>query len=632
MRSAITAERLCLALLFALFVGFTWRGLTMFYTGDDLMNTYFAWQIAPWKILKSELLLWMPIYRPLGAIVYRAFYGAFGFHPEPLYAFCWLLLCINVFAAWQFFRTVADSGREALIALAVTLVHGNFRDLYLSSGTVYDRLCFLFTALAVTVYVRARRKGPAISAQATALVCLFSILAMDSKESGVTVIAILAVWECIFVLPRVCRESRLGQWLKSVAPLYGLLLLLALIFVFGRVKRTPEIAIDNYQPHFSAALWLTRVSYYFGILAYGHISFQPFTAAVLLAILLLAALALRNRTMLFGWLFFVIAITPVALISIRLGYVLYVPMLGLGLYLAAAIAAIARRLARSVHAAPGAFEFAAFGLCLAAVLWFHIDNWPADFAKQNSPELRLTEQFRREYPDLPRGSHLLFDSDDFPPDSFDLLTNLRLLYADRSLVANRTHAPSDQQPDWRQSPHFDHVFALEQGRYVEMDPGDVRESLRLHTLRDFTVGRHVDFSHRDHGAYVVSGIKDYEGADAGRWTAPHAVLKFELYPADAALALKFWVPDFVAAPPLKTLSITINGAKIGSMPLTKDGTNDVRFPVPAADMTALDAQKPHNFTLVTLDIDRPYTKNGEQFGVILMEAGFDYSDPRVHKH
>jgi hypothetical protein len=601
-------ERLCLALLFAIFVWFTWRGLTMFYTGDDLMNTYAAWQLRPLKIVEAEFFLWMPSYRPLGALIYRAFYWAFGFHPEPLYVFCWLLLCFNVFAAFRFFKAVMNSGQDALIALAITLIHGNLRDLYLSSGTLYDRLWFLFTVLAVTLYVRARRDGTRMATGTAALVCLLSVLAMDSKESGVTLIAILAAWEFIFILPGVYRSNRIRQWLRSIAPLYSVLLVLSLVFVFGRVRHSTEIAIDTYRPHFSASVWLSRVSWYFGILAYGHVSFQPLSTGILLGLLLLAALALRNRAMLFGWLFFVITITPVALISIRLGYVLYVPALGLGLYFGALIGAAMRALARRTRWRSDVCEAAAFGVCLLVLLWFHVRNWPANFNQRTSPELRLTEQFRREYPKLPKGSRLLFDSDDFPPDSFDLLTNLRLLYGDRTLIVNRTHAMPDQQPDWSASPQYDHVFALEPGRYVELDPSNVPESIRLHILRDYGVGRHLDFGHRDHGAYVVSGVKDFEGDDAGRWTSPHAVLKFDLYPADSTFSLKFWVPDVVAAPPLRTLSIRVNGAPIGSLALNKVG-----------------------YTLVNLDVDKPYTQDGEQFGVVLLQCGFEY-DAHGRRH
>src|SRR4051794_40092364 len=145
-------ERLGLGLLLTIFTWFTWRGLIMFYSGDDMMNMYGAWSLNPWRLAKAQILFWMPIYRPLGGGIYRVFYSVFGFHPEPLYIFCWLMLAANIVLAYRFFRVLAGTATQALIALSLTLVHGSFQDLYLSAGTIYDRLCFLFTVLGLATY------------------------------------------------------------------------------------------------------------------------------------------------------------------------------------------------------------------------------------------------------------------------------------------------------------------------------------------------------------------------------------------------------------------------------------------------------------------------------------------------
>src|SRR5579875_364982 len=112
------------AVLALLFVWFTWRGLIMFFSGDDMMNMYGAWNMNPWRLAKAQLMIWIPLYRPLGAAVYRIFYALFGFHPLPLYVFCWLLLCVNAVLAYRFFRALAGTAMLALIALSLTLVHG----------------------------------------------------------------------------------------------------------------------------------------------------------------------------------------------------------------------------------------------------------------------------------------------------------------------------------------------------------------------------------------------------------------------------------------------------------------------------------------------------------------------------
>jgi hypothetical protein len=220
-----------------------------------MMNMYEAWTTPALKIWKAQIMPWMPLYRPLGTAIYRVFCRTFGFHPLPLYIFCWLLLIGNVFAAWRFFRVLAPSVFVALLALSLTLVHGNFQDLYLSAGTIYDRLCFLFTVLAVIIYARTRSVG---------LVSLICLMAMNSKESGAVVPAILFAYECIYR-----RQKNVREWLRSIAPLYCVLGVIATAFYFGRIRGTRDLATNAaYQPHSSFGFWLTNVTGYLSELTY----------------------------------------------------------------------------------------------------------------------------------------------------------------------------------------------------------------------------------------------------------------------------------------------------------------------------------------------------------------------------
>ncbi len=602
-------ERLLLGMLLLIFTCFTWRLVTMFYTGDDLMNTSFLWGVNPWTIGKAQFMVWIPMYRPLGGAIYQMFYAVFGFHPAPLYVFCWLLLAANVIFAYRFFKTIAGNAAEALLALSLTLVHGALRELYVSAGTMYDSLCFLFTTLGMVAYIRMRRDRTRIPLSGALLVFLLCLLAMDSKESGVALPVLLAVYECIFILPEVWQKR--VAWLRDIAPLYGALAALSLAFVFLRVDRTPELTANTaYHTHPTLGSALTRIAEYFGMLTYGHLVFSAATAGALLAATALVALLARNRIMIFGWIFFVISIAPVSLIISRPGYVLYVPDLGLGLYLAAAIAGLVRPIPRA--------EFAAFAVVTIAMVWFHVRNWPQPIDPHNA-EYRLTEQFRREYPTLPRGTRLLFVKDDFPKDGFDILFNLRLLYHDRTLVAHRLQAPPDQQPDPKHLNDHDHVFSVDSGRYFELDNRNVAESIRLKILRDFAVGRQMVIARRDYPAYIISGVNDGDPKDSGRWTQPHATLKFDVYPAPAIFSTKFWAPDFMTKSGVRTLDVLVNGNQIGSLRLSKDGLNEVSFPV------AADAISPTGYTMVELNVDNPWKEpSGEQLGVILMEAGFQY--------
>ncbi len=584
----------------------------MFYSGDDMMNMYEVWILNPWRLGKSLLFIWMPAYRPLGGVIYRVFYAIFGFHNLPLYVFCWLLLAANTLLSYPFFRSAGAAPVQALFAVALTLVHGSFQDLYLSAGTIYDRLWFLFTVLGLIVYARVRGDGSrAPDLRSAALVCLLCIFSMDSKESGIALPVTLACYEALFILPGVWRADRVRAWLRAILPLYVTLAVISLAFVFGRVHRTPELTGNGaYQPHASAAIWLSHMAEYFTMLAYGHVHVTAISAGVLLLAMLLVAVFLRNPAMIFGWLFFVIALTPVALISSRPGYVLYVPDLGLGLYFAVALGLLLRRVPR--------FGIAVFATIAAALMLFHIRNWPGPFPPEASPEKRLTEQFRRELPTLPVSSKLLFVNDDFPVPAYDLTFNLRLMYHDQSIRADRMGGPPDQRPNPAHPVHYDHVFAQENGRYLELDNRNFAEAVRLRILRDYAVARELDFTRRDHSAYIVSGLKDGDAGE-GRWTMPRAVLKFDLYPAPATFTAKWWVPDFVAKPVVRNMAIVIGGQPAGVVPLTHSGMNEISFPVSAAQISL------NGFTLVELNVDKPYRNaEGEEFGVVLMRAGFAY--------
>ena len=591
----------------------------MFFSGDDVMNMTYAWNLDPVRLFGAVPLFWTPVYRPLGSGIYRIFYAVFGFHPEPLYVFSWLLLSLNVFLGCRLFRVLSGSLWTALAALSITLVHGTFQDLYLSAGTIFDRLCFLFTALGLALYAEWRGDGRPLSRRQSVWIAVICLLALDSKESGVVLIALLGCYELVFVIPDSVRNGGAGHRLRGILPLFAGLGALALAFVFLRVNRTPELMMTPaYQAKASLTLWLTRLAEYFGMLAYrgapvgtpavgipGVITILTLTAA--------AAGALRNRAMIFGLLFFLLAVTPVALIASRPGYVLYVPELGLGLYLASLAFELARR-----FRIPDSRDGLVFAAVACSALWFHAAHWPPPFDPRILPELRLAEELRRDYPSMPEHSRLLYVSDDFPPLAFDLAFTVRLFYNDKSLVVHRLAGPRDQTPEPGRPLQYDHVFALTGGSYEELDNRDVREAVRLHILRRFTVGREMDFSHRDYPAYLVSGIEDGENPEPSRWTKPKAVLKFDLYPAPAVFTAKFWVPDFVARPE-RSLEVLVNGAPAGVVPLNKVGMNEIRLPVEAAAVSRT------GFTLVQMNVPQPYRDAaGIEYGVVLLRAGFEY--------
>ena len=603
-------ERLTLALFLAVFTWFTWRGMTMPYSGDDMMNMHFATEVAPWRLAKSVLFFWMPVYRPVGAVIYRGFYEVLGFHPTPLNVFCWLLLATNVVLAYRFFRTLLQAATAAFVALGLTLVHPLFQDLYQSAGTIYDRLWFFFTVIGLTLYAQWRTSDQGLTLLRQAALVLLSILSMSSKESGVALPVLMGFYEVIFHFR---RDQPVVPWLRLRGPMFAVLALITLVDI-RRVKRTPEILITPaYLVKPSLGLWLDRVASYFSLLAAHHIEFTAVTAALVLVAMAGLGIAFLNRLMLFGVAIFVVTITPVALISIRPGYVLYVPELGLGLWLGAAFAVATQRMPRfrPAFAAP---------LILAAVVFFS-RHWPQPLDPKQIPEYRLTDQFEREFPTLPKGAKLLFVTDDFPQAAWDIVFNLQLLYHDPTLVVHRlAGAPQQAPPDSNNLEGYEHVFTLWAGQYREFDRTDVARSIREKLFADVTLGRFMSIARKDHSAYIVSGVMDSDSPDPSRWTDPEATFRFDIYPAPAEFHAKFWVPDLVAKTADRQLAILVNGKQVALLPMKQDGMNEIRVPVPAATISR------KGYTQVGMNVQNPWKDaSGKAYGVVILNAGIDYA-------
>lgn len=585
-------------LLAAVFIAFTWRSIGLYFSDDDLMNTWEAWSVKPPLLIESLFLIGKPVVRPLGGAIYVLLYRFFGFHAQPLYLFSWLFLVGNAVLAWRLFREVTGGMVVAFIALSLTLVHSGFSDLYYNAGTIYDRLWFLFTVLGVLTYARWRSRDESPTWRGALLIVLISLAAMDSKESGVTLPALLACYELTCVRRR---------W-REVIPLFAVLAVLCLIFI-ARVDRTESLSGSAYAHHLTLSVWMTRVGAYLGMLLYQ----TPLSALVLALVFLgmaAAALWLRNRAMIFGLLWFIVTITPLAAIDLRNGYVLYVPELGLGLFVAAGLAALLRTEPRLI---------AAFFLLTLGLTKVNASRWTQAPDSSREPRYILTQQFLRDYPyGWPRESHLLFAHDAFARDSYSLFFNLSLLYHDRTIHVDRIDAPADQQPDWRHPPHYARVFTYDDARYIELDERDPEQSVRLNILKGSSLGRQVKFYGPASAGYIVSGVMTGGPQDEGRWITPHAQLKFDLFPAPATLFVRYYIPDVEAVEPGRSLQLSVNGKAVGSAPLSQKNS-EIRFSVPTDQITR------NGYTLVNLDVSPGFkTSDGTELGLVLIDAGFEY--------
>ncbi len=127
-----------------LFLFFNWRGLLVYYTGDDMMNLYGYWSQPLSSLVKANIFFWTPYYRPFGGIVYRSLFAIFGFNPYPLYVVYFAAMLLNLWLAYMVFARIGGSKEIGAIATLLYAFHGKFDYLYYNAGSMYDVFCFLF--------------------------------------------------------------------------------------------------------------------------------------------------------------------------------------------------------------------------------------------------------------------------------------------------------------------------------------------------------------------------------------------------------------------------------------------------------------------------------------------------------
>jgi hypothetical protein len=82
--------------LAAWFLGHAWKGLTVYFQGDDAMNLYQAWVLPTWKILAANLTPFTTVYRPLGTAFYKLGFDLLGWHPLGFRMVAYLLMLANI--------------------------------------------------------------------------------------------------------------------------------------------------------------------------------------------------------------------------------------------------------------------------------------------------------------------------------------------------------------------------------------------------------------------------------------------------------------------------------------------------------------------------------------------------------
>jgi len=432
------------------FFWFAGGGLWARFTGDDLMNLNFHLTPSFPRLVLSNLTYWTTAYRPMGGIVYVVIYRLAGFHSMPFRVVCFALLLANLWLLYRVCLRLAERREVALLATALATYHAWLVNLYYSTGTIYELLCYVFYFAAFDYYLEIRQAGKSLRPRQWACFLALYICALNSKELAVTLPLCVLCYEWIW--------HRLKGGVRGVA----ISALVTLPFVIGKLSG-PESLIVNplYRPAISGARYLHTFHLYLNVLFYQDHFFRDANTILLVAAMLAVAIWRRSRPLLFAWFFVLFSVLPFIFVPHYSGFFLYLPMAGWALYAATILEMLRERFAKAI---PPMVLFLAVALALAPLHARASRKSMQVFATADMPTTETIAQLGELRPSVPRGAHLFFESDPFPPKTFSLVFLVRLVYDDLTIEVAR--AKDGDAIDGRR---FDAVFQWVDGKLVKVD-------------------------------------------------------------------------------------------------------------------------------------------------------------------
>jgi hypothetical protein len=362
----------------------------------------------------------------------------------------------------------------AFLALLLAVYHAWFIDLYYSTGTVYDLLCYSFYLGAFNLYLGVRSQGLALASRHLGILIALYVCALNAKEMAVTLPVMLAAYEIIYHWRALGKSGWRWPWREGRGVL--VMGLLTVPYVIGKLTAAGNLAENPaYRLTISPGHYLHAFHLYLNPLLYQQHVFRDANTIQLLLAMLGIALWRRSRPLLFAWCFLLVSLLPVAFIAHYSAFFLYLPMAGWSLY-AAMLLVMARRLLVSLLVRLGRLQVRRFQtvsvvalpLVLALFLAPHhrreSANTLRNFENFQPPSRRVAGELIALRPSLPRGARVLFMDHPVAGHEYFLTFLTRLLYRDMSITVEE--APIGYDPPTGDG-HYDVVFSFQQGRLVD---------------------------------------------------------------------------------------------------------------------------------------------------------------------
>jgi hypothetical protein len=618
------------------FLFFTWRGLLVYFTGDDLMNLYGYLDKPVSALVRGNFFFWTPYYRPFGGIVYRSLYGIFGLNPYPIYVVFFAALLVNLLLAYLVLSRIGGSREIGAIAVLLFSYHGKFDYLYYNAGSMYDAFCFLFYFLALLIYLRARLQGRFLGAWETLGFLACFICSLNSKEMAATLPVMVLLYELIWHPPDFRSFRALLRWTFREGRMALVGAFCVLIYLPAKLSPEGLTSSEAYVPHYTWSRYLGDTGVYLANLFYrsnphvqlGVTPLTPFRVGLVFAVLAAVALWMRSRPVWFGLLFFVICLLPVSFVEARLGFVLYLPLAGMALYAAVCLVRIKDQLRAVIPSLLAvSATSASVGLFIATAVMMSViayKHWPKAPDPRYSPYKIGAAEFPRLYPRLPHGAKLLFVHTQLDY-NWDLVFLLRILYRDNDMFITLLNGPPEQRIPLERLGHYDHIFTFDGMHYVELDNTDPVRSVQQNLLKvdhpSEALGEAVTIGKPGALQYLVKGVQVGPPDQSSYWTLDQPELRFRLSTTRHHWFMeRFWLPidTLKKTGPLR-VDYYVNGHLLDHAVFAKDGAVLYQHDVPESWL------KTDGFTTVRMFVHNPYISPpyGDRLGVLLMAASFN---------
>jgi hypothetical protein len=438
-------------------------GLGMHFAPDDMQNLYGYWSRGILHVAAANLLVVTDAYRPLGGFFYLPLFRWFGFDPLPYRVVIFGLLCGGAFLLYLLGRRLTGSRFGGGVAVLMGGFHASAAGAYLSTAVVYEVLCHLFVLGTLLFYIRIRQSGRALSGREAGVLVALAACALNAKEMGVVIAPALVLYE---LCRRPWKRPTRGE-IWPVALVFGL----TVVFIIGKMAGSQTLTrVPDYHPVFTLERYLeTTRAYVAYILLQDSVS--NWEAVGFWALLFTVAVLFRRREMLFGAAFALVAFLPVNFISVREGFVLYIPLIGLGTWSAGLLTALvempARRFRWTEDLRAQVMSIAFVSLLVAAV---HVHY---DYSRQVEGLLKnaqkenweVLSEFRRLDMRFRSGENVLFRDTPFE-DNFDVYFLAKLWAKDPSVRVSITRE-FDKSIAGDGSGPFDREFRFQGTRLIQ---------------------------------------------------------------------------------------------------------------------------------------------------------------------